>query len=256
MRQLRDRGVIQDQTVMITIRAEESRTEDHSRYQYITTAKFGGYDKLQTQNYWKVFRTIYNEQNKPIWGLKCHKIGSLGRNYLGENESRNVHFDPAIPFIYLSMADFEKIARHFLQLEGDWINVGDKPIRSISGTGYEMYWDKPCKDVKEPGYYMKFWFYDTASAQDENKQFKIELGKERGAFKVDGSHFGHPQRCYLPFFRHHREDLIGMDHGFNDIYFGAHAMQQYTFVLDNNPFDRYGQGYAQIMLGRADYDSA
>jgi hypothetical protein len=86
---------------------------------------------------------------------------------------------------------------------------------------------------------MEWNFYDHESENNINEQFILRM-VDAGLWKVDGSHFGNSQRCYLPIFRHNREGLVGFDWGANDIYFGAHLMQQNTFVFDNTPFSNHG----------------
>lgn len=70
--------------------------------------------------------------------------------------------------------------------------------------------------------------------------------------RIDGHHFGNPDRCYLPVFRHMMENL-DQAHRYT-WYVGSHITAHETLIFDNNPTEGgtdSRHNYAQIGIGPA-----
>jgi hypothetical protein len=64
--------------------------------------KFGGYDLAEAHNGITVLKTINDKDRNPTWGLLAKDFMILERSIAGFSDRHVVHFDPALPFMYVS----------------------------------------------------------------------------------------------------------------------------------------------------------
>jgi len=67
--------------------------------------KFGGYDLSEAKRGIKVLKTINDANRNPTWGLLAKDIKFI-RIPSPEIVSRHVHFNPSVPYMYVSAKDF------------------------------------------------------------------------------------------------------------------------------------------------------
>lgn len=81
-----------------------------------------------------------------------------------------------------------------------------------------------------PNYELKLELIDENTKTNASNVFTVTLTKER--MTVNGSHFGFPDRCYLPIFA----DWENQESNSEDYYLGSHTMYEEYVVYDNTPF--------------------
>lgn len=153
-------------------------------------------------------------------------IGTQDVNY--NNVVKNVHFNPALPYMYVPVSDFS----HLTDIIQSQTNFPGTTI-VVDTDINQIYWKDTCENTRKTmaDYSLSLNLYDDTTAADPTNSFTVTLSKER--MTVDGKYFGFPSRCYMPLFGNFQ------DTNSNEFYLGSHTMYEEYVVYDNS---LYGDG--------------